>query len=347
MKVLVTGNLGYIGPVLGKNLKTYFEQSTLIGLDTGLFLQCTTEKNRMGDTYYDKQYFLDIRDITKNELEGIDAVVSLAAVSNDPIGRDFEEATNQINFEANCRLARLCASQGVKKFVFASSCSMYGKASDKAKTELDATDPLTAYAKSKIGVESELKASKSLSNMKLIFLRFATACGTSDRLRLDLVLNDFVASAIKYGKISILSDGSPWRPLIDTSDMANAIIWSIDHNFENNEPISINVGSNEWNFNIRDLAEAVAKNIPNTEIELNENAPKDNRSYKVDFSLFKSLSGDFYPKRTIDQTILELKNSISKIELPSDSFRRTQYIRLNHIKSLLSNEAINKDLRWK
>ena len=149
MKIIVTGNLGYIGPELGKAIKNYYENTDLLGIDTGLFLQCITSKERIGDTFYDYQKFCDIRDISKDDLKNCDAVVSLAAVSNDPIGRDFENATREINFEANCRLANLCSEVGVGKFIFGSSCSIYGAGGENAKIETDSTDPLTAYAKSK------------------------------------------------------------------------------------------------------------------------------------------------------------------------------------------------------
>jgi UDP-glucose 4-epimerase len=223
---------------------------------------------------------------------------------------------------------------------------MYGFGGDKPKKEDDFTDPLTAYARSKIGVENKLKTILSNSTMKLIFLRFATACGSSDRLRLDLVLNDFVASAIKYKELSILSDGSPWRPLIDVKDMAKAIIWAIEAKFEDSLPLSLNIGSNEWNFNILELAQSVANHIGGTRINLNQNAPKDNRSYKVDFSLYKSLCGSFYPSESIDHSIDNLAKIIYDIDLPENGFRQTKYIRLNHIKNLISRKSINNNLRW-
>ena len=346
MKIIVTGNLGYIGPELGKAIKNYYENTDLRGIDTGLFLQCITSKERIGDTFYDYQKFCDIRDISIDDLKNCDAVVSLAAVSNDPIGRDFENATREINFEANCRLANLCSKVGVGKFIFASSCSMYGAGGENAKIETDSTDPLTAYARSKIGVENELKNNLSNSSTKFIFLRFATACGASDRLRLDLVLNDFVASAIKYKKISILSDGTPWRPLIDVKDMANAILWAIDSKFNDSHPLSVNVGSNEWNFNVLELAQSVASLIKGTKVNINVNAPRDKRSYKVDFSLYKKLAGEFYPSEGIEKSIERLAKMIYKMDLPDDGFRHTEYIRLNHVSNLLKANKINKELRW-
>ena len=348
MNILVTGNLGYIGPELGKKIKNFYLKSKLIGLDSGLFLQCLTTSNRVGDSFYDKQIFMDIRDINEDILKKVDVVVSLAAVSNDPIGKDFEEATNQINFEANCKLADLCSKNGVQKFIFASSCSMYGDGGENAKKENDNINPLTAYAKSKSGVENFLKNSLVNKDLKCICLRFATACGISDRLRLDLVLNDFVASAIKYKKISILSDGSPLRPLIDVRDMANAILWAIQHDFgDDNLPISINVGSNDWNFNILELAQCVSEVIKGTSININRNAPSDKRSYKVDFSLYKSLSGDFYPNQNIYKSIDQLAKLISEINLPENDFRGSNYLRLNHLRNLIKLDTIDKLLKWK
>ena len=348
MRILVTGNLGYIGPELGKKIKKYYENSELVGLDNGLFLQCLTTNNRVGDSFYDKQIFMDVRDINDEILKDVDVVVSLAAVSNDPIGKDFEIATNQINFEANCKLANLCSKNGVKKFIFASSCSMYGDGGQNAKKEDDNINPLTAYAKSKSGVEEFLKNSLIKQDLKCISLRFATACGISDRLRLDLVLNDFVASAVKYKKISILSDGSPLRPLIDVSDMANAILWSIQYQFKDkNSPISINVGSNEWNFNVLELAEYVSDIIKGTSIDINKDAAKDRRSYKVDFSLYKSLAGDFYPKQNIHTSIDQIAKLISEINLPESDFRESNFLRLNHLRNLVKLNSIDKLLKWR
>jgi len=289
MKVLVTGNLGYIGPVLGRFLKEFFVSSTLTGLDSGLFSGCTTSLSRIGDTYYDCQLFKDVRDVGVGDLAGIDAVVHLAAVSNDPIGKNFEGATFEINLEASCAIARLCLKAGVGRFIFASSCSMYGVAGDHPKIEADKTSPLTAYAKSKIGVEERVRRELADGDIDVTFLRFATACGASDRLRLDLVLNDFVASAYKYNAISILSDGSPWRPLIDVSDMSKAIAWALIKP-SSGTPLSINIGSNEWNFQVGQLAEIVCTRIPGTKVHINLDTPPDKRSYRVNFDLYKKLA---------------------------------------------------------
>lgn len=268
MKILVTGNLGYVGSEAAKHIKQYIPYCFLTGMDSGLFMGCTTSSGRIGDTYYDQQIFKDLRDIQIDDLRGYDVIVHLAAVSNDPIGNDFEEATNDINMTGSCRLFRLALTAGIDKFIFASSCSMYGAAGDSSKTELDTVHPLTAYARSKAGFEQYVRDMSNEGIMDVTCLRFATACGVSDRLRLDLVLNDFVASASKFGVISILSDGSPWRPLIDVADMAKAVVWAIMKPRESTM-LSINIGSNSWNFQVIRLAELVAEQVPGTMINTN------------------------------------------------------------------------------
>ena len=345
MKILVTGNLGYIGPVLSKVIKKELPKCSLIGLDSGFFYQCNTSFSRHGDTYYDKQVFKDVRDISKDDLENIDHIIHLAAISNDPMGKEFEKVTNEINQESTIRLAKLASEVKVKSFTFASSCSMYGFGGEGAKNENDSTNPLTAYAKSKIGVENALKSQLDQNDMKITCLRFSTACGSSSRLRLDLVLNDFVASATKYKLIKILSDGSPWRPLIDVEDMARAMIWAIFRD-DSEKLLSVNVGSNEWNYQIKDLAVAVKDIIPEAEIEINEDAEPDKRSYKVDFNLFKSLAGELYPRKKVSESINELYDLIQKINLPLDGFRSTNYLRLNHLKNFQANGMLDDELKW-
>ena len=197
--------------------------------------------------------FGDIREFPAELLDGVDAVVHLSAISNDPMGNKFEAVTGEINRDATVRIARLAAERGVKSFVFASSCSMYGYAEGGARKETDPTNPLTAYARSKIGSEKAM-AELDRKGMLVTSLRFATACGMSDRLRLDLVLNDFVACAITSGEITVLSDGTPWRPLIDVEDMARAILWAIRRKPDKGgEFLAVNAGRDESNYQVREL----------------------------------------------------------------------------------------------
>ena len=266
MRILITGNMGYVGPVLTRFLREKFENAELIGYDTGFFGLSLTGVERLPEARLDKQVFGDIRELPPALLEGVDSVVHLSAISNDPMGNKFEAVTADINQKASVRIAKLAAERGVKNFVFASSCSMYGYAEGGARKETDPTNPLTAYARSKIGSEKEF-AGLDLSKMTVTSLRFATACGMSDRLRLDLVLNDFVACAIAAGEITVLSDGTPWRPLIDVEDMARAISWAIVRRSEDGGKfLAVNAGRDEGNYQVRELAEAVAEQLPGTRV---------------------------------------------------------------------------------
>ena len=226
MRILVTGNMGYVGSVLARVLRREFPGAELIGYDAGWFGHALVGATLLPEVHLDRQVFGDIRDLPADLLSGVDAVVHLAAVSNDPMGKEFETVTEEVNQTAALRIAAIAAAAGVRSFVFASSCSMYGFAEGGARRESDPTNPLTAYARSKIGTENGLRQLDG-GPMTVTSLRFATACGMSERLRLDLVLNDFVAGALTSGEVSVLSDGTPWRPLIDVEDMCRAIVWAI------------------------------------------------------------------------------------------------------------------------
>ena len=344
MKLLVTGNQGYIGPVLGKAIKEAYSNCELIGIDSGIFSDCTTCLGRNGDTYYDKQIAKDVRDITKEDLRGIDCLISLAAVSNDPIGKDFEVATKEINQDCNVRLFELCKEVGVNKMIIASSCSVYGAGGIEAKNETSSVDPISEYAKSKVYTEEIIRKQTS-KNTKCIFLRFATACGASDRLRLDLVLNDFVASALTKKEIVVLSDGSPWRPIIDVKDMARAIIWGIDYNDFKSHTLTINIGNNEWNFQIKDLAKICADMFEGVKVNINEDAAPDKRSYRVDFSIYEKLSGNKREQKDVEKTIKELSDVVKEISDIQDIYN-SRYIRLNQVRHMIKNGWLDSNFRW-
>ena len=345
MKVLVTGNLGYIGPYLGKYLKERYQNITLVGLDLGFFENSLTIEDRPVDRYYDVQYHADVRNFQSDMLKGFDAVVNLAAISNDPMGNQFESVTDEINRSAVVRISKAAADNGVRSIVFASSCSMYGAASEKAKTEQDSTNPLTAYARSKIGVENDL-ANEQLNGSVFTALRFSTACGFTPRTRLDLVLNDFVISAILDKKISILSDGTPWRPLIHVHDMCRAIDWAIHRDDQYNNIRSINIGSNEWNYQVKDLAEAVARYAGNVSVDINTNAPPDKRSYQVDFSLFKKIAPNYQPEMNLEKSIDDLFVGLSTLKINEVNFRESKFIRLKVLMHLMSQGVIDSNLRY-
>ena len=346
MKILITGNMGYIGPTVVKRLKTSYPGATLIGLDMGYFATCLTASHYLPECRVHAQIFSDVRSVDKDILTGVDAVVYLAAISNDPMGASFEAITLEVNHRAAIALAEQARAAGAKSFVFASSCSVYGFAEGGAKTEESEVNPLTAYAKSKVGAEKDLAALAS-QNFAVTCLRFATACGMSERLRLDLVLNDFVASAVTARKITTLSDGTPWRPLIHIRDMARAIDWGVQRKSSaGGEFLSVNVGSDEWNYQVRDLAVAVSKAISNVEISINQNATPDKRSYRVSFEKFRRLAPQYQPEMDLDAAILDLKTGLEKMGFADREFRNSHLIRLNMLKDLKLQGSLSEDLRW-
>ena len=348
MNVLICGNLGYLGPVVSKHLKIKIPSSKITGLDTGYFSSRLSSFGRIGDTYCDFQIYKDVRDIDIHSLSSFDAIVLLSAISNDPMGKKFETVTNEINFLALKRIIEPFVYLPNKRLVFASSCSMYGASEGKSKKEADSLNPLTAYAKSKVAVEHVLENVKLGKHTTATSLRFATACGMSDRLRLDLVLNDFVASALINNQINILSDGTPWRPLIHVKDMARAIEWAISRSDDNSSPyLAVNIGANSWNYQVSDLAKAVLEIIPNCKLSINVEAPIDKRSYKVNFDLFEQLAPNHQPTYTLRNTITDLAKGISQIQhFISSDFRNSDFMRLHILEDHIKNKRLNANLRW-
>lgn len=348
MKILITGNMGYIGPLVVDQLRASYPDATLVGLDLGLFATCLTHSAILPECNMDIQHFHDIREFKDEQLDGVDAIVNLAAISNDPMGKTFEDVTLKVNYEAGVQLAKKAKSKGVKRFVFASSCSMYGSADDAPKTEDSPLNPLTAYARSKVFTE---KALHELADDTFVVtcLRFSTACGMSPRLRLDLVLNDFVAAAVSSGEITILSDGTPWRPLINVKDMARAIDWAIERDpaTAGGNGLSVNVGSNEWNYQVKDLAEAVASVIPGLKVTINKDAMPDKRSYRVSFDLFKKLAPNHQPLCSLADSIEELHDGLQAMAFSDIQFRDSNLIRLKVLNQLRETGLLDDDLRWK
>lgn len=346
MKIIITGNMGYIGPVLVRHLRRRYPTAELIGVDAGWFAHCLTTPDAMPERLLDKQIFADVRDVDPSVFEGAHAVVHLAAVSNDPMGNRFEAPTMAINFDGTIRIAELARAAGVPNFVFASSCSVYGSAEGGPRKESDGLNPLTAYARSKIESEKRL-AEVSGNRMTTTCLRFATACGMSDRLRLDLVLNDFVASAMATGGITVLSDGTPWRPLIDVEDMARAIDWAINRDARNGgQFLAVNTGSDVWNYQVRDLAEAVVKELGGVNLSINANAPPDKRSYRVDFSLYRSLAPQHQPQVSLPDSIGRLTTGLKAIAFDDPDFRNSTLMRLRVLDRHMANNRLDTALRW-
>lgn len=341
-KILILGNLGYVGPELTKLLRNKYPKSHITGFDCGFFSKFYTTDLFAPDNLLDVQLYGDVRKAENLDLSQYDSIIGLAAISNDPIGNKFEEVTIDVNCDSLVRIGQRAKEAGVKSFVFASSCSVYGFAEEGDRTEISEVNPLTAYAKSKVKAEVELKKIAT-SDFKVTCLRFATACGMSDRLRLDLVLNDFVACAIANNHIEILSDGRPWRPLINVKDMGLAIDWAM--NRESSDAfVLVNAGTNEWNYQVFELAEAVKQVFPSITVSINENAAPDKRSYRVNFDKFKEIAPDHQPKYNLKQTILELKEGLEKIKFNDKNFRNSNLIRLNVINQLIEKEIVDKEL---
>jgi nucleoside-diphosphate-sugar epimerase len=344
MRILITGNMGYIGPVVYRELRNAYANTEIWGFDSGYFAHCLTNASFFPEREIDCQLYGDMRDFPAEILNDMDAVVHLGAISNDPMGNQYEAVTNAINYRASKNIAQEAKQRGVKTFVFASSCSMYGQSTGEAKTESDELNPLTAYARSKVAMEQEL-AKLAGGDFKVTALRFATACGMSPRLRLDLVLNDFVACALTTGKITVLSDGSPWRPLIHIKDMARAISWGLQRDSGTNF-LAINAGSDRWNFQIRDLAGKVAELVPNTEISINADAPPDKRSYRVNFSKYSEIAPDHQPLMDVNQAVLELKAGLESMNFSDGNFRESNYMRLKMLELHIQNGDLSTDLKW-
>lgn len=341
MKTLIIGHRGYIGPVAASHLTRVLPGAEVHGIDANWF--AGSEAAPFPDAVFASQRKADVRDLTKADFRGFGAVVMLAAVSNDPIGKEFEKATADINATAVLTAARAAKAAGVRRFVFASSCSMYGAGSDSLRKETDTLNPLTAYARSKVATEEGLRAIAG-DGFTVTSLRFATACGASPMLRLDLVLNDFVATALRTGRIEVLSDGSPWRPLIHVEDMARAIEWALVR--DGADLVEVNVGSQAWTWQVGQLAKDVAALLGDVAVEINTSAAPDKRSYRVDFSRFAALAPDHQPRKDFAEAVRELAEQVRGIDFAGKAVRDSRFIRLNVLRGLVAEGRLDGTLRW-
>ena len=341
--ILITGNLGYIGVELSKHLKKKSRSFYIIGYDTGYFLKNSiNKKNPLNKNNVDLQIFSDIRKSNFKKLNKIkiDTIIHLSAISNDPMGNFFVKPTRQINTYYSKKFIDWSKKIGVKKFVFASSCSVYGF-SKKVCNENSKTNPLTEYAKSKLDIEKYLKT-KTDRNFKAISLRFSTACGASKMLRLDLVLNDFVASALSNKNIKLLSDGNALRPLIDVFDMCQIMIWAVSHNTK--KFTCINAGHDKMNFKIVELAYLVKKILPFAKISINT-TKNDNRSYKVGFSKLKRLYKGYENMKNIKYSIRNLIKILKTNNFKEKNFRKSNLMRLVSLKKQIKQGKLTKNLK--
>jgi nucleoside-diphosphate-sugar epimerase len=341
VKILLTGHHGYIGSVTGPLLRAAGHEVT--GLDTFFYEGCD-----LRDEPDEVQAVrLDLRDADPGALAGYDAVVHLAALSNDPLGDLSPELTKSINFEATARLARAAKEAGVGRFVFSSSCSMYGASEEGRPVDESAPlKPLTAYAESKV-LSEEALAELADEGFSPVSMRFATAYGVSPRLRVDLVLNNLVGWAFTTGKVKIMSDGTPWRPLIHIEDMSRAVLAVLSAEPETISGRAFNVGRSEENYQVRDLAEIVEEVVGDCEIEYAGSGDPDPRSYRVDFTRFHETFPGAGLRWTAREGARELVDAYREIGLTLDEFEGDRYIRLKHLRLLLDRGDLDPELRWR
>jgi nucleoside-diphosphate-sugar epimerase len=348
MRIVITGSLGYVGAAVISHLREKFPEAELIGFDSGLVADCLTTASATPETLLTAQHFGDLRDADTSLLRDADAVVHLAAVSNEAIGARFEAVTDLVNRAATLRLATIAAAAGVRNFVFASSCALYGATGRPARQESDPLAAPTAYARAKIAAEDGLRT-MARAGMAVTCLRFATACGMSERLRLDLPANAFVASAIAGGRIEVPDDGTPWEPLIDVHDIARTIEWAILRPVaQGGEALTLNVGRDDHHFRLREIADAVAAALPGTTVVGGAPALSPPPSYRVDFSKFKGLAPEHQPQVELLVSIGRLVRGLRAIGFADPDFRRSdRMIRLNRLSTLVRDGALTSDLRWR
>jgi nucleoside-diphosphate-sugar epimerase len=340
MKVLVTGHRGYIGTVLVPMLLDGGHDVT--GLDSDLFQRCTFG----GGMVEIPELRKDIRDIVPDDVQGFDAVIHLAGLSNDPLGDLNPELTAAINHRASVHLAKIAKESGVRRFIFSSSCSNYGASGDNLLTESSPFNPVTAYGFSKVLVERDVSAFAD-DAFSPTFLRNATAFGVSPRLRFDLVLNNLVAWAYTTGKVFIKSDGTPWRPIIHVEDIARAFaaVLLAPRKAVHNE--AYNVCRTEDNYRVRELADIVKETVPGCEIEYARDAGPDRRNYRVDGGkILRNIPG-FTPRWNARSGARQLYDEYRRIGLTVEDFEGPRYKRIEHIKFLIAQGALSTSLRWK
>jgi nucleoside-diphosphate-sugar epimerase len=339
MRVLVTGHCGYIGTVMVPMLLA--EGHEVVGLDSDLYASSTFGEGMVDVPSIKK----DVRDVEVGDLDGFDAVIHLAGLSNDPLGDLNPALTFEINHLASVRLAELSKKAGTKRFIFSSSCSNYGAGGEDLLNEQSPFNPVTPYGISKVRVEQDV-ARLADDNFSPTFLRNATAFGVSPRLRFDLVLNNLVAWAFTTGRVYIKSDGTPWRPIVHIEDISRAFIAVLhaDRALVHND--AFNVARNEDNYRIRELADIVKETVPGCVIEYAKDAGPDKRCYRVDSSKILRVLPAFKPRWNARMGAQELYEAYKRVGLRLEDFEGPKYKRIDHIKSLLNSGRLSPDLRW-
>ena len=337
MKVLITGNLGYVGSVVSPVLQG--EGHDVSGIDAGFYKNCQLFPAHDAPTVQ-----MDIRDVSATDLAGFDAIVHLAALSNDPTGDLDPALTDDINHTATVHLAEMGRKAGVKRFVFASSCSMYGVAGDTPVNESADFNPQTAYARSKVDSELGLM-SLATDAFSPVRLRFSTAYGLSPRLRMDIVANNLTGWAVSSGKVRVMSDGTPWRPLVHVRDMAAAILAALEAPRESIHNEAFNVGRDQDNYQVRDIADTVGSVVPGCAVEYAPGGSPDNRTYRVSFGKVRRLLPEFVPTWSLKPGVQELYEKFVDVGMDGEKFQSRYFTRLKQVRHLMETGVLNAALR--